>query len=128
MLAAQAPSARRPLEPALRDSILLITILVAFLEATALLIGAGTYRLTSRPFYAPRLGKGFTSQTGWTAGQACAGQRGCGVQHHHLRQRSQGISRAPAPRRYGDLFPWVGEKREEWKSRAKIKDVVNNSE
>jgi hypothetical protein len=35
VLAAQPPSAHGPLEPALRDSILLITILVAFLEATA---------------------------------------------------------------------------------------------
>ncbi|KEF42161.1 MAG: hypothetical protein ER33_07310 [Cyanobium sp. CACIAM 14] len=34
-LAAQPPSARGPLEPALREYILLITILVAFLEATA---------------------------------------------------------------------------------------------
>ena len=35
VLAAQPPSAHAPLEPALRDYILLITILVAFLEATA---------------------------------------------------------------------------------------------
>lgn len=35
VLAAQPPSAHGPLEPALRDYILLITILVAFLEATA---------------------------------------------------------------------------------------------
>ena len=35
VLAAQLPSAHGPLEPALRDYILLITILVAFLEATA---------------------------------------------------------------------------------------------
>ena len=35
VLAAQPPSAHGPLEPALRDFILLITILVAFLEATA---------------------------------------------------------------------------------------------
>ena len=35
MLASQPPSAHGPLEPALRDYILLITILVAFLEATA---------------------------------------------------------------------------------------------
>jgi len=35
VLAAQPPSALGPLEPALRDYILLITILVAFLEATA---------------------------------------------------------------------------------------------
>jgi hypothetical protein len=35
VLAAQPASPRSPLEPALRDSILLITILVAFLEATA---------------------------------------------------------------------------------------------
>ena len=35
VLAAQSPSAHGPLEPALRDYILLITILVAFLEATA---------------------------------------------------------------------------------------------
>ena len=35
MLAAQPPSAHGPLEPALRNYILLITILVAFLEATA---------------------------------------------------------------------------------------------
>jgi len=34
-LAAQPPTANGPLEPALRDYILLITILVAFLEATA---------------------------------------------------------------------------------------------
>ena len=34
-LAAQPASPRSPLEPALRDYILLITILVAFLEATA---------------------------------------------------------------------------------------------
>ncbi|MFM1811609.1 MAG: hypothetical protein RLZZ336_547 [Cyanobacteriota bacterium] len=33
--AAQPPSAHGPLDPALRDYILLITILVAFLEATA---------------------------------------------------------------------------------------------
>jgi hypothetical protein len=36
VLAAHPPSAHGPLEPALRDYILLITILVAFLEATAL--------------------------------------------------------------------------------------------
>lgn len=35
VLAAQPPTAHGPLEPALRDYILLITILVAFLEATA---------------------------------------------------------------------------------------------
>jgi hypothetical protein len=35
VLAAQSPSARGPLDPALRDYILLITILVAFLEAAA---------------------------------------------------------------------------------------------
>ena len=35
VLAAQHASPRSPLEPALRDYILLITILVAFLEATA---------------------------------------------------------------------------------------------
>jgi len=35
VLAAQPPSAHGPLDPALRDYILLITILVAFLEATA---------------------------------------------------------------------------------------------
>jgi hypothetical protein len=35
VLAAQPPSAHGPLEPALRDYILLITILVAFLEAAA---------------------------------------------------------------------------------------------
>ena len=35
VLASQPPSAHGPLEPALRDYILLITILVAFLEATA---------------------------------------------------------------------------------------------
>jgi hypothetical protein len=35
VLAAQPPSTHGPLEPALRDYILLITILVAFLEATA---------------------------------------------------------------------------------------------
>jgi hypothetical protein len=35
VLAAQPPSAHGPLEPALRDYILLITILVAFLEAMA---------------------------------------------------------------------------------------------
>jgi hypothetical protein len=35
VLAAQPASPRSPLEPALRDYILLITILVAFLEATA---------------------------------------------------------------------------------------------
>ena len=35
VLAAQPPSAHGSLEPALRDYILLITILVAFLEATA---------------------------------------------------------------------------------------------
>ncbi len=35
VLAAQPPSVHGPLEPALRDYILLITILVAFLEATA---------------------------------------------------------------------------------------------
>ena len=35
VLAAQPPSAHGPLEPPLRDYILLITILVAFLEATA---------------------------------------------------------------------------------------------
>ncbi len=35
VLAAQPPSAHAPLDPALRDYILLITILVAFLEATA---------------------------------------------------------------------------------------------
>jgi hypothetical protein len=35
VLAAQQPSAHGPLEPPLRDYILLITILVAFLEATA---------------------------------------------------------------------------------------------
>ncbi len=35
VLAAQPPSAYGPLDPALRDYILLITILVAFLEATA---------------------------------------------------------------------------------------------
>ena len=35
VLAAQPPSCHGPLEPALRDYILLITILVAFLEATA---------------------------------------------------------------------------------------------
>jgi hypothetical protein len=35
VLATQPPSAHGPLEPALRDYILLITILVAFLEATA---------------------------------------------------------------------------------------------
>ncbi len=35
VLAAQPPSAHGPLEPALRDYILLVTILVAFLEATA---------------------------------------------------------------------------------------------
>lgn len=35
VLSAQPPSAHGPLEPALRDYILLITILVAFLEATA---------------------------------------------------------------------------------------------
>jgi len=35
VLTAQPPSAHGPLEPALRDYILLITILVAFLEATA---------------------------------------------------------------------------------------------
>ena len=35
VLAAQPPSSHGPLEPALRDYILLITILVAFLEATA---------------------------------------------------------------------------------------------
>ncbi|GDX77695.1 hypothetical protein LBMAG41_27750 [Cyanobium sp.] len=35
VLAAQPPSAHGPLEPVLRDYILLITILVAFLEATA---------------------------------------------------------------------------------------------
>jgi len=35
VLAAQPASPLRPLEPALRDSILLITILVVFLEATA---------------------------------------------------------------------------------------------
>jgi hypothetical protein len=35
VMAAQPPSAHGPLEPALRDYILLITILVAFLEATA---------------------------------------------------------------------------------------------
>lgn len=35
VLAAQPPSAHGPLEPSLRDYILLITILVAFLEATA---------------------------------------------------------------------------------------------
>lgn len=35
VLAAQPPSAHGPLEPALQDYILLITILVAFLEATA---------------------------------------------------------------------------------------------
>ena len=35
VLAAQPPSAHEPLEPDLRDYILLITILVAFLEATA---------------------------------------------------------------------------------------------
>jgi hypothetical protein len=35
VLAAQPPSAHGPLEPALRDYILLITILVAFLEATS---------------------------------------------------------------------------------------------
>jgi hypothetical protein len=35
VLAAQPPSAHGPLEPALRDYILMITILVAFLEATA---------------------------------------------------------------------------------------------
>jgi hypothetical protein len=35
VLAAQPPSAHGPLEPALRDYILLITILVAYLEATA---------------------------------------------------------------------------------------------
>ena len=35
VLAAQPPSAHGCLEPALRDYILLITILVAFLEATA---------------------------------------------------------------------------------------------
>ena len=35
VLAAQPPSAHGPLEPTLRDYILLITILVAFLEATA---------------------------------------------------------------------------------------------
>lgn len=35
VLAAQPPSAHGPLEPALRDYILLFTILVAFLEATA---------------------------------------------------------------------------------------------
>jgi hypothetical protein len=35
VLAAQTPTTHAPLEPALRDYILLITILVAFLEATA---------------------------------------------------------------------------------------------
>lgn len=35
MLIAQPASAHGPLEPAMRDYILLITILVAFLEATA---------------------------------------------------------------------------------------------
>ena len=35
VLAAQPPSAHGSLEPALRDYILLVTILVAFLEATA---------------------------------------------------------------------------------------------
>ena len=35
VLAAQPPSAHGPLEPVLRDYILLITILVAFLVATA---------------------------------------------------------------------------------------------
>ena len=35
LVAAQPPNAHGPLEPALRDYILLITILVAFLEATA---------------------------------------------------------------------------------------------
>ncbi len=35
VLSAQTPSGQVPLEPALRDYILLITILVAFLEATA---------------------------------------------------------------------------------------------
>ena len=35
VLAAQPPSAHGSLEPALRDHILLVTILVAFLEATA---------------------------------------------------------------------------------------------
>ena len=35
VLASQPPTAHGPLEPALRDYILLITILVAFLEATA---------------------------------------------------------------------------------------------
>ena len=35
VLAAQPPSAHGCLEPALRDYILLVTILVAFLEATA---------------------------------------------------------------------------------------------
>jgi hypothetical protein len=35
VLAGQPPSAHEPLEPALRDYILLITILVAFVEATA---------------------------------------------------------------------------------------------
>jgi hypothetical protein len=33
VLAAQPPSAHGPLDPALRDYILLVTILVAFLEA-----------------------------------------------------------------------------------------------
>jgi hypothetical protein len=35
VLNSQPPSAHGPLDPALRDYILLITILVAFLEATA---------------------------------------------------------------------------------------------
>jgi len=35
VLAAQPPSAHGVLEPALRDYVLLVTILVAFLEATA---------------------------------------------------------------------------------------------
>jgi len=35
MLAGQTPTANRPLEPALRDFILLVTLLVVFLEATA---------------------------------------------------------------------------------------------
>ncbi|MFM8524196.1 MAG: hypothetical protein ACKOCM_01005 [Cyanobacteriota bacterium] len=35
LLSAQPPSAHGPLEPALRDYILLITIMAAFLEATA---------------------------------------------------------------------------------------------